>query len=39
MGDGNLPLAAVHELEQRFHSPAGEARVSVKSCGVCLSLV
>ena len=38
MGDGHRPIPVIHELVQRVHRPAGAARVSVRSGGVCLSL-
>jgi len=39
MGDSHLPLLVCLELIQGTHRPAGAARVSVRSGGVCLWLV
>ena len=39
MGDGHLPRLVHHEVVQGTRRPAGAARVSVRSGGVCLSLV
>ena len=39
MGDGHLPLLVYHEVVQGTHRPTGAASVSVRSGGVCASLV
>jgi len=39
VGDSNLPLQVCREVVQGTHRPAGAASVSMRSCGVRLSLV